>query len=437
MTSTLLSPVPLRKTSAWASYDEVVPLFHAYGTVTVEPIKYRQDGRAWFCGEGPIFGPLTVTVDGSEVLQSNYRFSNATDSAGHTIGLLELPTAPKDSITVKLIGKLDPVDGSVMTNPAVILHDFLYRICGFSVSRAQVDNFRVACNNAGIEFAGVLSDATSTIRSQADELATNAGAVWSIGMPGIAALFPLLTAPATVASFAESDLSIFTQPEPGGDLTSDNIKTALIVDYAWDHVNDKATKSLRLTSAASEKYGEIEDSISLSWIQNANTALSIGQRLLAYRSRPVNEFKFGIDFSRRDISPGQWISVSHPYNATDGSMFVTNAELDPETQEGTVTAVASYGSTPAISIDRVSSQFDPIEQSLIVKFGNGFATITARDEDGAALPGALITLDSVTRRADVRGQAVFQTQPGLHTLRISATGRVDFYTDSYLIAEVA
>lgn len=437
MPSTLLSPVPLRKTSDWNSYEEVLPLFHPYGTVTITPIKYRQDGRAWFCGEGPIFGPVLVTVDGSQVLQSNYRFSNATDSSGHTIGLLELPTAPKDSITVKLIGKLDPIDGSVMTNPAVILHDFLSRIAGFSVTRAQLDLFRVACHNAGIEFAGVLSDASITNRAQADELATNAGAVWSLGMPGIAALFPLLSSPATIASFAASDLSIFTNPEPSGDLSSDSIKTVLVVDYAWDHVTDRATKSLRLISAAAEKYGEIEDSISLPWIQNGNTALAIGQRLLTYRSRPGNEFRFGIDFSRRDISPGNWISVTHPYNCTNGAMFVTNAELDPETQEGTVTAVASYGSAPAISIDRLSAQFDPVGNNLIVQYGKGFATITARDEGGAPLPGALITLDAITRRADANGDAVFQTTPGLHSLRIEAAGQQVFFTDGYLISEIS
>jgi hypothetical protein len=118
-------------------------------------------------------------------------------------------------------------------------------------------------------------------------------------------------------------------------------------------------------------------------------------------------------------------------------MFATNAEIDPETQEGTVTAVASYGSAPVITIDRQSSQFDPVGDQLIVRFGQGFATITARDEGGAPIPGALITLDAETRRADRNGQAVFRTTPGLHSLRIEAAGRQVFFTDGYLISELS
>jgi len=351
--------------------------------------------------------------------------------------LLEVPQAPTDSISVELIGKLDGADGSVITNPASVLYDLIKNIAGLAITRSQLDGFRVECHNADIEFTGVIGNAGITNRAQADIITKNAGAVWSLGMPDVAKLYPPNITPSDADhDLALADQSILSSPEPQTSLTSNDIKTVLVINYAWDHVENKATKSLRLASNSKEAYGTIEETLDLRWIGDAKTALSIGKRLLTYKSRPLNVVRFSVDFARNDVLPGQWISVNHPYNpSADDIMFVTNAEIDPQTQIGTVSAQCNFGESPSVIIDSLSSQFSASGDSLVVRFGNGFATIVARDKDGAPLPGALITLDGVTRRADRNGEAVFQAEPGLHTLRIEAAGQNTFYTDEYLIAE--
>jgi len=428
MSNSLLSTVPLRRTSAWGDYETAQTLYHAYGTVTVKPIKYRADGRAWFCGEGPIAGVRSLVVDGVTLPASSYIFVNTADVQGRPIGLIQLSRAPKESISATIVGKLDPLDGSVITNPAIVLYDFLTRIAGFSIARSQLDRYRIECNNAALQFSGLISDASLTNRAQADDLVSSAGAVFSLGMSRIARLYPRLSAPEAFLSISLA--SPTTEPAASSVISADDVKTILTADYAWDHNEGRATRSMRLQSSTRKTFGDIEEKIDLKWVSDDQVAASVARRILAYISRPVVTFSC---VSRARVSSGEWVNVQHPYNAANGVMFVVNSESDPHTDRTQLNLIAPYGSAPTITLVSTSRRFVSDTEQLSVQFRDGKVTITARDEDGRVLAGALITLDEKTQQADSKGQSVFTTSPGLHTLRITAQGKLSFSSDQYYI----
>ena len=412
----LTDPLSLRQSTVWQNYQDVVIIPHVYGRVTVAPIQYRADGRQWVIADHAIEGVDAVTVDGSAI--TAYSFSNAKDSTGQTIALLDVFNAPQESITVAVRGK--PDSAGLMTNPAAIMHQAVSVLGGSSITLAQLDSFRTS--TAAIELAGVINGDQPTGRSQADEIAVSVGAVWSLAMPEIAALYPVDSVPSTAPIWMTLDSlnarNLQTQVE------SSRLATVVKIEYAHDWVDDKPAKSIQVKADSQiAKYGRIERTVDARWLRHERDAIALGQRLLKYWSRPLHVVS--MDISRDDaakIPPGGYVSLSHPYAAISGSLFVVDAQTEIGNGETRLVVEGAYGAAPVVALEYTSNAFGEPVQELFVTYSNGVATITVTDDNSNPIQGATVTIDSVSRITTNNGQVFFEIAPGVYLITIAATG---------------
>jgi hypothetical protein len=187
----LADPIPLRNTTIWGSFRNVQTIHHAYGRVRLAPIPYEKTGKFHVLADHGIQGVDEIQIDDETIYA--WKFKNTLDSSSSPVAMLELGEAlPDGSSLVALIrGKVHPVTGVLLTNPADVLWDILANIVGASISYADLDRFRVECAIYGIEIHGLLDDRERSIKKQLDLITESIGAIWSGGMPGLARVYPV------------------------------------------------------------------------------------------------------------------------------------------------------------------------------------------------------------------------------------------------------
>ena len=412
----LTDPLALRKTTVWQKYQNVAFIPHVYGRVTIAPLKYRADGRQWVIADHAIQGVDSVTIDGKTT--TAYSFTNAKDSTGADIALLDVFTVPVDSITAMVRGK--PITGGLMTNAARIVQDVIANIGGGTVTLAQLDAFRTA--TTALELAGVVSGDLETARSQADEIMRSAGAVWSLAMPGIATLYPVDSVPSAAPIWAT--LNSLSARNVECQVESAALYTVVKVEYAYDWVNGKPTKSVQVKAASQiAKYGRIERTVDARWLKHDRDAIALANRLLKYWSRPLHVVT--MDISRDDgakIPPGGYVSFSHPYAAVSGTLFVVDAQTEINSGATRLVVEGAYGSAPGVTLEYASATFADADETLFVSYNNGVATITVADIDGNPIQGATVTINADSRTTNASGQVFFTLAPGTYLITITATG---------------
>ena len=207
-----------------------------------------------------------------------------------------------------------------------------------------------------------------------------------------------------------------------------DICTALAIRYAYDWSGGEYGKAILLEAPEQiERYGRISRAIEAKWLRSPRQAYLLGERLLAYLSRP----RWVISFSAaakeaRAIPPGVWVEVEHPHAPVSGRMLVINSELDPSAAEAELTVEAPAGETPRIALARLSEAYAPqLPEGVSVSYVAGHAVFTISDEEGRPIPGAKVTLDGgLTLPTDTFGRVSFQTARGRRHLRIEAAGYV-------------
>lgn len=187
----LADPIPLRNTTVWGSFKDVQTIPHVYGRVRLTPIPYDNTGKLFVLADHGIQGVDEVQVD-NEVIYA-WKFRNTLDSSDSPVAMLELSEKldSGSSLVVRIRGKVHPVSGVLLTNPADVLWDLLANVVGASILYADLDRFRVECSFHGIEVGGLLDDRERSIKKQLDIITESVGAIWSGGMSGLARLYPI------------------------------------------------------------------------------------------------------------------------------------------------------------------------------------------------------------------------------------------------------
>ena len=419
----LSDTVPLRTSAVWGGWREVRVLPWGWGTVTVSPIQYSADQRVFLLLDHPIAGVDEVKRD--DVATPAYAWQNAVDSTGRAVAFLELaqPLAEGERLAVTLRGRMHPGTGRVLQTPAEILFDLLANLAGAPVQWADLDDYRT--ETAGLVLGGLVGDNTVTIRAAVDELMQSAGSAWSAGMPGVALTWPPLpddAAPALRAdALTAADMQAATQA--GG------IFTVLRVLYDYDHANARYRRAVQLRAPeAAKDYGELELEWNAPWLRTPRHAEALGQRMLAWLARPRWRLSWQQSFA--DVETGAWAELVHPLAPISGRHRLLAARLDLSTASLECTAEAPVGAAPAIETTKLSTAFEPVIQpGIAVEVAGNEIIFTARDEQGAALPGARITLDgNATRIADSAGRVSFPVARGRHALLVEADGYPPFET---------
>ena len=412
----LTDPLALRKSTVWQKYQDVAFIPHVYGRITVAPLKYRADGRQWVIADHAIQGVDAVTIDGKAT--TAYSFTNAKDNTGADIALLDVFTVPVDTITATVRGK--PITGGLMTNAARIVQDVIANLGGGNVTLAQMDAFRTA--TTAVELAGVVNGEQETARSQADEIMRSVGAVWSLAMPDIATLYPVDSVPSAAPIWATLDSLSARNVEC--QIESSNLYTVVKVEYAYDWVNGKPTKSAQVKAASQiAKYGRIERTVDARWLKHDRDAIGLANRLLKYWSRPLHVIT--MDISRDDaakIPPSGYVSFSHPYAAVSGTLFIVDAQTEINSGATRLVVEGAYGTAPGVALEYSSTAFDDAAQQLFVTFNNGIATVTVTDENENPIQGATVTIRGQSRVTNQSGQVFFELTPGLYSVTIAAIG---------------
>ena len=419
----LSDTVPLRTSAVWGGWREVRVLPWGWGTVTVSPIQYSADQRVFLLLDHPIAGVDEVKRD--DVATPAYAWQNAVDSTGRAVSFIELaePLAEGERLAVTLRGRMHPATGRVLQTPAEILFDMLANLAGAPVQWADLDDYRT--ETAGLVLGGLVGDNTVTIRAAVDELMQSAGSAWSAGMPGVALTWPPLpddAAPALRAdALTAADMQAATQA--GG------IFTVLRVLYDYDHANARYRRAVQLRAPeAAKDYGELELEWNAPWLRTPRHAEALGQRMLAWLARPRWRMSWQQSFA--DVDTGAWAELAHPLAPISGRHRLLAARLDLSTASLECTAEAPVGAAPAIETTKLSTAFEPVIQpGIAVEVAGNEIIFTARDEQGAALPGARITLDgNATRIADSAGRVSFPVARGRHALLVEADGYPPFET---------
>lgn len=428
----LTNPVPLRTTAQLSFFDSPASLPRVYGRVTLSPIKYRKDGRQWLLADHAIQGVDSVKWAGKAY--QSWDAVNWKDDNGHSIALLEtFDTIEPEDLTVTVRG-LTASDGSLVQNPADIVYDVL-AFSGVSITRSQLDAFRT--ETQGMLLSGVVDGSEQTLRSQIDDILLSVGAVWSLGMPRIARLWP-----ATLSSTEPYYLTLSALDIDSVESEADSAElvTALRVKYAYDHYQGEFTKSLLLEAPLQiRKYGRVERELEFNWTSDDRQAVAVAKRYLQYWSRPVWRSTLTLSSeAATETPPGVVVSVSHPYLPTTGALLTVGASVDILAGQTTIETEAAYGSAPTVTLVQTSEQFADIEQTLFSEFQNDVATIQALSSStGLPLPGATVTLNGITRTADSNGVATFNIAPGVYQLRIEASGEDTIEIANYPVGVTA
>ena len=409
--------VPLRTSAVWGGWRAVRVLPWGWGRVTLEPIQYSADQRVFLLLDHPIEGVDAVHRD--DVATTAWEWSNAVDSTGRAVALLELaqPLADGERLSVTLRGRMHPDTGRLLQTPAEILHDMLANLARAPVTWEDLDDYR--SETAHLVLGGLLDDNTITVRAAVDGLLQSAGGAWSAAMPGIAMTWPPLPDPDAPALRIDP----LTASDPQAATEATGLCTVLRVLFDYDHAAARYRQAVQLRAPdAARDYGELEQEWHAPWLRTPRHAEALGRRMLAWLARP----RWRVDWRQgwADAPTGGWVQMAHPLVPLVGRHRLVAARLDLSTASMDGSVEAPVGAVPVIETTRLSAAFDPVIQpGITVEVADSEIIFTARDESGRVLPGARITLNGgVTRIADAGGRVSFPVQRGRHVLLIEADG---------------
>jgi hypothetical protein len=417
-------PLPLRDTTAWGGYREAVPIPHRYGATAGALLQYNAS-RTEFAWAGHAVEAIDeVLVDGLPVGDWDWR--NAVDAQGLPVALVRFgqPQNEGAALLARGRGKLDARRGGVMTNPADVVADVL-ALAGRDVPASALADFRRACSAAGLEVGGSIETA-ETAQTVLRGICESIGAIVCADMPGWCRLWPGSAPAAPRATVRDGDLS--------ASVSSDGLVNDLTIAYA--HEDGQPRASLRLEAPDSiAAYGRRPATLEARWVTSARVAAAVGTRLLQQSARPVWAVSVA---ASRALQVGDALALAHPASPVGGVHPITARELDLDAGGARLSINAPVGDVPAVRLIAQSSAFEPARYAgLSVETAGGERILTLREETGAPIVGAAVTLDdALTRYTDGAGRVAFPVAtmpPGEHMLAIkTADGRT--LTTTVLIA---
>lgn len=411
----LSDPVPLRTTAAWPAFAAPESLPVVYGRCTVPAVQFDRTRKFWLVADHAIAGVDAVYRDGQP--EKTYAGHNTIDAVGHPVALVELaePLVTTETLTATVRGKIHPMTGALLENPADVLVDIL-RGAGHAIADAAVADARAAC--ADLAIAGRLTDGL-TIRAQLSELATSVGLLWSPVMPGLLQRWPLAARPAGAPIWARLEESEVADAQATAQ--QDALYTVLRVEYDWDWAQNRARRAITLRASSAAVYGERATTLSAKWLTSTAAAVARGTAWLQAYARPRWTVSLTADLAT-PIPPGGWFAMEHPLLPVTGEFLALNAEWDWANQSQKLTAEVSAGQIPTVEARSIGGLFEQPESQLRVTYANGIATLIVVDPNGAPIRDAVVTFDSQTAKTDRTGTVKFRAERGVHRISVEAAG---------------
>ncbi len=414
--SGLLTAPPLRQTTVRTAYRDVAVLPYCYGTVTITPIPYSDDNRQVQLADHPIDSVISV-IKGKDKYTA-YNHVNTTDETGHAIALLDMfdPWESGEDLIVKLRGRWNTVTGDLMTNPADVLYD-MAQMSGYDMTYNAIDNFRVDAMIGHMTVNGVLDDSYNRTIDAMRDVCGSCGAIVNTGLPGFAAVWPIDTD--ILPTWAE--FGTLNTTDLSSDASADDIVTVVRAEFDYDHAAQKYLQSIVLEVDDPDiigRYGRKEKQISLMWCGNARQAESVAKKQLQYYSRPLWTMDFTSHIVDQDIPPGVAVTVSHVLSPLSGTHAVSASTVNIETGLTKVSIESPVGTAPETTVVSLGAAMADITATVTHSTIPGEVTITALDANKTPIESAYITLDTVTKIADINGKATFTAAPGLHYVKI-------------------
>lgn len=414
----LSAPLPLRTTTAWDAFRAAAPIPHRYGETCGELLQYNEQRTEFVWADHAVQAIDAVYVEGQAV--GDWQWLNTTDTAGHPIALVRFGQAQDEGATLSAAGrgKLHPVTGQLMTNPADVVLDVLAGIAGRSISSASLDAFRRACEAAELTVGGSLASATETVRGVVRGICASIGAVFGEDMRGLCRLWPGGVQDASRATVRDGDVS-------ASSAIDDDFYTDLTVAYSYDGDEPRATVQLEAPEMV-RRYGRKAVTLEARWISSARVAAAVAYRLLAFHARP----QWAVSVTpARVLAVGDTVTLAHPQCPVAGAHIVLARDYDVEAGTARVSVRAAAGDAPALRIVRQAAAFEPAQYAGVgVTTVGGERVLTLREETGLPIVGAAVTLDgTLSRTTDATGRVSFPVASmpaGEHVLIIvTADGR--------------
>lgn len=411
----LSDPIPLRSTTLWPKFAQPEPLNLVYGRCTVPLTQADASRKFWHLSDGAIGGVDAIRRDGKP--DKNYALHNTTDATSQPVAMVELaqPLAASARLTAEVRGRLHPITGVLLENPADVLFDLL-RWAGQPVAATELADFRTAC--AGLTIGGMLTPGL-TVRAQIAEIADAVGMLWSPALPGFAQRWPLAQRPEYAPIYARWS-EVDTQ-EAQAEAQQASLATVLRVDYDWDWAQNRARRAVTLRADSADRYGERPATLTAKWLTSTAAAVARGTAWLEAYARPRWALSLSTDLDPR-LPPGGWFTVSHPLLPVGGEFQAISAEQDWGNQRQRITTERAVGPLPKIRVINVGGLFAEPDSDLRITYANGVATLVVVDPNGAPIKDAVVTFDAQKGKTDRSGTVRFKAERGTHQVTIDAAG---------------
>jgi len=411
----LKSRVPLRESSVWPGFREARPIPHRYGVCGGEALQYDDTRTRFVWADHPCAAVDAVYVGGQK--SSAWTFEVAPDSTGRAVTFIVFAIAADEgkSVIARGRGKLHPVRGGVMENPADALWDVLANVGELNLPEARLAEFRAQCSDLVV---GGSLEADEPLYAVARSICDSIGAVCAWDMIGFARLWPGYDGPA-LAEITRTDGA------PQSTFVLDAICSDLTIRYAWEAGQPRG--AVQYVTAVEPSYGAQAAVLDAKWISNKRVASLVCQRLLQHRARKQYDVSL---VARGDIRIGQCVSIDHPLIPVTGTHMALEREhsIDAGGDRTAIVLRAPVGPVPSLRLMRNTNASEALPSVTVPinQPGNEFE-VEIVDESGAPLANAQCTLDSVvTRNADSSGVVRFPSSyatPGSHTIVATVAGR--------------
>ena len=406
----LTAALPLRTTAVWDAYREAQPIPHRYGETAGALLQYSADRRTFVWADHAVAGIDAVLVSGQQV--SNWQHRNGTDSTGHAVALVEFDGPVDEGVELIARGRGKTANWRLVTNPADVVLDILNAIAERGVPAARLDDFRAACQIAGLELGGSI-EATDTVRAVITGLCNSIGAVWADDARGLCHLWPvaeLTSTTGTLPGQIDCDASA-----DAADLVND-----ITLRYQFEAGSPRAAVQLDAPDWVL-RHGRRAVVIDAPWIASSRVALGVVTRLLQHRARPL--WAVSLSGIERDLRIGDVVPVSHDLLPVTADAMVIGREYDLSTRTSSVRVQVPAGSLPSVRLVRQSSALEAAQyEGLTLQVVDGGYQLTLTETDGRPIVGASATLDEQTTRiSDGAGRVTFPASamtPGVHVVVI-------------------
>lgn len=435
----LIDPPPLRTTAAWPQYRELLPLPIGYGEVALQPLQYDSRGLRWFVLDQ---GATLIAAARNGAPYQAVELVNEADTTGRVVSILDIdnPLRDDETLVVQVLAEGHPTTGAAMTNPATVLWDLLANKAAKSeISEGDFSAFASACAVAGIELAGVVTGTESSLQSVIDSIMASVGGMFSAAMPGYARLYPVddLSAEPVVGYYtgggaggAGLDSQAYNATYQRGNVYT---KLQINYDYDWSSSGENYRQSVLLQAddQAVEQYGERLYTHNAPWLHAGGLADALGERLLAYLSRPLWSLSFQPNVSELarvdSLAIGQAVDLRQGLSPLSGPHIIQGKTNQPENGRVTLTIEGNTGRAPAVEIIQRGQAVGPAEPEFFSTTDSDVLVITT-------VPGAAVMLGNTTVVADSSGAATFTgIAAGIYSLTITVAGYDTYTTDSYQV----